>query len=128
MLADTRPALRSFCQLLIMILSSIFSTQLQIIFSSPLRGAFSGRRPFLAFQSYNIHLCRFSSYVFSSSSLLYKTLVIIFFLIETSERYFAFLGPRAIGSVAEHVASSSGDNLKFNFGDHNLTLNREPQN
>ena len=56
-----------------------------------------------------------------------KTLVISF-KIETSERHFAFLGSRAIGSVAEHVASSSGDNLNDNFGDHDLTLNREPQN
>ena len=57
---DTWPALRSFVQLLL--LSSIFSTQLLlIIFSSPLRGAFSGRH--------------FSSYVFSSSSLLYRSLV-----------------------------------------------------
>ena len=30
----------------------------------------------------------------------------LFFLIETSERHFAFLGSRATGSVAEHVASS----------------------
>ena len=88
-----------------------------MIFSSPLRGAFSALRPFWAFQSYNIHLCLF----------LYKTLV-IFFLIETSERHFAFLGSRAIRSVTEHVASSSNDNLKFNFGDHDLTLNGEPQN
>ena len=38
---------------------------------------------------------------------------LFFFLIETSERHFAFLGSRGIGSVAEHVASSSGPNLKF---------------
>ena len=44
-----------------------------------LRGAFSSRRPFLTFQSYNVHLCHSSSYVFSSSSsLLYNALVIFF--------------------------------------------------
>ena len=71
---NTWPALRPFDQLLL--LSSIFSTQLLLItFSSPLRGAFGGRRPFLAFHSSNIHLCCFFSYVFSSSSLLYRSLV-----------------------------------------------------
>ena len=59
-----RPTLRSFVQLLL--LSSIFSSQL--------RGAFSACRPLLAFNSGNIHVF-FSSYVFSSSSLLYTTLV-----------------------------------------------------
>ena len=44
------------------------------IFPALLREAFSGRRPFLAFNSGNIHVF-FSSYVFSSSSLLYTTLV-----------------------------------------------------
>ena len=45
-LTDTRPTLRSFAQL--SLLSSIFSILL--------RGAFSGRRPFLAFNSGNIHV------------------------------------------------------------------------
>ena len=44
------------------------------IFPALLREAFSGRRPFLAFNSGNIHVF-FSSYVCSSSSLLYTTLV-----------------------------------------------------
>ena len=69
---DTWPTLRSLGQLLS--LSSIFSTQL-LIFSSPLKVAFSGRCPFLAFHSGNNHPFRFSSYVFCSSLLLYMTLV-----------------------------------------------------
>ena len=44
--ADTRPTLRSFAQLSLQ--SSIFSTQL--------RGAFSGCHPFLAFNFGNIHV------------------------------------------------------------------------
>ena len=40
-----------------------------------------------------------------------------------------FLRPeRSDALIVKHVASSSGDNLKFNFGDHDLTLNYEPQN
>ena len=50
--AATRPTLRSFGQLFL--LSSIFCIQLLIIFSSPLGGAFNGRRPFLAFHFGNI--------------------------------------------------------------------------
>ena len=61
---NTRPTLRSLDQLLLP--SSIFSALL--------REAFSGRRPILDFNSGNIQ-CLFSSYVFSSSSLLYTTLV-----------------------------------------------------
>ena len=60
---NTQPTLCSLTQLLL--LSSIFSTQL--------REAFSGRHPFLAFNSSNIHVFQFSSYVFSL--LLYTTLV-----------------------------------------------------
>ena len=60
---------------------------------------------FWPFSPITFTICLFSSYLFSSSSLLYKTLV-IFFLIETSERHFTFLGSRTIGGVAEHKASS----------------------
>ena len=63
-LTDTWPTLRSFAQF--SLLSSIFSIQL--------RGAFSGSRPFLAFNSSNIHVF-FSSYALSSSLLLYTTLI-----------------------------------------------------
>ena len=63
-LTDTRPTLRSFAQL--SLLSSIFSTQL--------RGAFSGRRPFLAFNSGSIHVF-FPAMFFPRHLFLYTTLV-----------------------------------------------------
>ena len=59
-----RPTLRSFVQL--SLLSSIFSTQL--------RGAFSGRRPFLAFNSGSIHVF-FPAMFFPRHLFLYTTLV-----------------------------------------------------
>ena len=61
---NTPTTLRTLGQLLL--LSSIFSTRL--------RRAFSGRRPFLAFKSGNVHVF-FPAMFFSSSLLLYTTLV-----------------------------------------------------
>ena len=61
---DSQPTPRSFAQL--SLLSSIFSTQL--------RGAFSGRRPFLAFNSGSIHVF-FPAMFFPRHLFLYTTLV-----------------------------------------------------
>ena len=74
-LSATQPTLRSFGQLFL--LSSIFCIQLLIIFSSPLGGAFRRPSSFFGLSFRQHHLCRFSSSVFSTSSLLYTNFVTI---------------------------------------------------